>query len=81
MTTKTVERVLGVNFPPARAALEELADAGVLDRKAVERGTTGYVAREVLDLIAFAERRLGSTRFDTRTSPPNRTVPAAPSSS
>ena len=81
MTTKTVERVLGVSFPPARAALEELADAGVLDRKAVERGTTGYVAREVLDLIAFAERRLGSTRFDTRTSPPNRPVPAAPPSS
>ena len=33
------------------------------------------------ELIAFAERGLGSTRFDTRTSPPNRTVPAAPSSS
>ena len=81
MTTRTVERVLGVSSPQARAALEELADSAILDRKAVERGTTGYVAREVLDLIAFAERRLGSTRFDTRASPPNRTVPAAPSSS
>lgn len=76
MTTRTVERVLGVSFPPARTALEELADAGILTRKAVERGTTGYVAREVLDMIAFAERRLGSTRFDTRLSPPNRPVPA-----
>lgn len=80
MTTRTVERVLGVSFPPARAALEELADANILTRKAVERGMTGYVARQVLDLVAFAERRLGSTSFDTRVTLPNRTVPAVPSS-
>lgn len=59
MTTRTVERVLGVSFPPARTALEELADAGILTRKAVERGTTGYVAHEVLELVAFAERQVG----------------------
>ena len=48
---RTVQRILGVSFPAARAALEELADAGVLSRKSVERGTTGYVARDVLDLV------------------------------
>jgi Fic family protein len=79
MTARTVERVLGVTFPAARTALEELADAGVLRRKTVERGTTGYLAKEVLDLVAYAERRLGSTRFDTRMAEPNRHVPAAPS--
>ncbi|WP_287219837.1 hypothetical protein [Rhodococcus sp. (in: high G+C Gram-positive bacteria)] len=46
-----MQRILGVSFPAARAALEELADAGVLSRKSVERGTTGYVARDVLDLV------------------------------
>ena len=79
MTGRTVERVLSVSFPAARAALEELAEAGILTRKPVDRGSVGYVAREVLDLISYAERRLGSTRFDTRVSLPNRAVPAAPS--
>ena len=78
MTGRTVERVLGVSFPAARTALEELAGAGILNKKAVDRGSTGYVAREVLDLISYAERRLGSTRFDTRVSAPNRPVPVGP---
>jgi len=79
MTARTAERVLGVTYPAARTALEELAGSGVLRRKSVERGTTGYVAKEVLDLISYAERRLGSTSFDTRSSAPVRSVPAAPS--
>ena len=55
-----MQRILGVSFPAARAALEELADAGVLSRKSVERGTTGYVARDVLDLVdCFRETCLG----------------------
>jgi hypothetical protein len=37
--------------PAARAALEELADAGVLSRKSVARGTTEYIAKDVLDLL------------------------------
>lgn len=78
MTARTVQRILGVSFPSARDALEELADSAILTRKTVDRGTTGYLAREVLDLIGLAERRLASTRFDTRTSPPNRGVPASP---
>ncbi|HYU86108.1 MAG TPA: Fic family protein, partial [Kribbellaceae bacterium] len=79
MTARTAERVLGVTYPAARTALEELAGSGVLRRKSVERGTTGYVAKEVLDLISYAERRLGSTSFDNRSSAPVRSVPAAPS--
>lgn len=78
MTAKTVQRILGISFPPARAALEELADAHILTRKSVEKGTTGYLAREVLDLVGLAERRLASTRFDTRISPPSRPAPARP---
>lgn len=48
LTTATAARLLGVSFPAARSALEELADADVLHRKQVERGTTGYLARDVL---------------------------------
>lgn len=78
MTTRTVQRLLGVSFPAARAALEELADSDILSRKNVDRSTTGYVAREILDLVGVAERRLASTRFDTRISPPRRPVSAPP---
>ena len=37
-----------------------------------------FVATEVLDLITHTERRLASTKFDTRISAPNRDVPARP---
>lgn len=78
MTTRTIERLLGVSFPSARAGLEELAEAGVLSRKSVDRGTTGYLATDVLSLIAHTERRLASTRFDTRRSAPGRPVASPP---
>ncbi|SON61471.1 Adenosine monophosphate-protein transferase SoFic [Mycobacterium simulans] len=78
LTTRTVQRLLDVSFPRARDALDELADAGILSRKSVDRGTTGYLADEILDLVGLAERRLASTRFDTRVSKPIRSAPALP---
>jgi Fic family protein len=79
VTARSVQRLLGVSFPAARKAVEELADAGIVSRKKVDRGTTGYLAREVFDLLTFAERRLASTRWDTRQGRPVRPVPARPS--
>lgn len=76
LTSRTAQRRLAVSFPAARAALEELADAGILARRSVERGTTGYTATDVFSLVTHAERQLASTRWDTRISPPNRPVPA-----
>jgi hypothetical protein len=67
-----------VSFQTARAAVEELAQAGILHRRRVERGTTAYLARDVFDLLAVTERRLASTRWDTRDSTPGRVVPAGP---
>ncbi|MGH4007384.1 MAG: hypothetical protein ACRDTH_04320 [Pseudonocardiaceae bacterium] len=64
--------------PAARTALEELADARIVTRKNVERATTGYFAPDVFDLLTIAERRLASTRWDTRQSAPLRPVPALP---
>jgi Fic family protein len=78
MTTRTAERLLNVSFPAARNALEELADAKILHRKQVDKGTTGYLAREVFDLLTLTERRLASTRWDTRQAAPNRPAPARP---
>lgn len=78
LTARTVQRLLDVSFPRARDALEELAEGGVLSRKSVDRGTTGYLASEVLDLVGLTERRLASTRFDTRVSKPIRPAPALP---
>lgn len=80
LTARTAQRRLGVSFPPARAALEELADAGILARRSVERGTTGYTTTDVFSLVTHAERQLASTRWDTRISSPNRSVPAPPQS-
>lgn len=78
VTAGSLRRILSVSFPAANAALEELHQAGVLETRAIERGATAYICQDVLDLITQAERRLASTRFDTRTSPPNRPVPALP---
>ncbi|MGH3915469.1 MAG: Fic family protein [Pseudonocardiaceae bacterium] len=78
VTVRTVERILAVSSPAARSALEDLADAQVVTRKNVERGTTGYFAQDVFELLTIAERRLASTRWDTRQSPPSRPVPALP---
>lgn len=72
MTTRTVQRLLKVSFPPARAALEELTEAGIVARKAVDRRTTGYLATEVFDLLTFAERRLASTREPSPNDIPDR---------
>ena len=78
VTARTLQRILGISFPAAASALDELHNAGVLDTRSIERGTTAYLASEVLDLISFTERRLASTKFETRISPPRRPVPAAP---
>jgi Fic family protein len=78
VTATTLAKILGVSFPAASAALDELLRAGIVQPRSIERGATAYLAREVLDLITLTERALASTRFDTRASTPNRPVPARP---
>jgi len=78
LTARSVQTLLDVSFQTARAAVEELAQAGILHRRRVERGTTAYLARDVFDLLAVTERRLASTRWDTRGATPRRSVPAGP---
>lgn len=78
VTATTLAKILGISFPAASAALDELRQAGIVQSKSIERGATAYLARDVLDLITVTERALASTRFDTRASAPNRPVPARP---
>lgn len=78
VTATTVARIFDISFPAANMALDELRKAEILQTKSIERGTTAYLAREVLDLITMTERALASTKFDTRVRAPNRPVPARP---
>lgn len=77
LTSATVQRIHGVSHVAAGRGLDELADAGILEAT-VRGGRNYYRAPELLNLITSAERRLASTKFDTRVSPPARPVPAAP---
>lgn len=78
LTGSTVQRMLDVSPPRAQSGLAELHAADILDTRRISHGATAYLATEVLDLVTLAERRLASTKFDTRTSDPNRPVPARP---
>jgi len=78
LTSRVVQRVLGVSPKAALEALAELTAAGILQTRRIAPSATAYLAGELLDLITFAERRLASTRFDTRASSPRPPVPARP---
>lgn len=78
LTTTTVERIHHVSTYAASKALAELKAAGILTDRSAGRRTRAFSADEVLDLVTATERRLASTQFDTRTSPPYRPVPVAP---
>lgn len=67
-----------VSAAAAGRALDELREAGILTMSRLDGKRAVYVAAEVLDLITWAERRLGSTQFDTRVSTPRAGVPARP---
>ncbi|BAC19749.1 hypothetical protein [Corynebacterium efficiens YS-314] len=72
LTVKTATEIFGGTTTSAAQALDNLTAAGVLTRKSIDRGVTGYLAHDVFDVITIAERRLASTRFDTSVAPPTR---------
>ena len=79
ITSATVQRIHGVSHVAADRALAELAASDILYPHE-RRGVRYYQARDVLDLVTVTERRLASTKFDTRASAPIRAVPARPDS-
>lgn len=82
LTPKVAAQLYGASETSARKALDLLAESGVVHSKSIGRRTGGYLAKEVLDLVTVAERRLASTRMDTRLAGPTGfAVPAHPGSS
>lgn len=79
LTQRIAEHLTGASAPAVRKALQQLSAAGITHRLAVGRGIRGHIARDLLDIVAHAERRMASTRFDTQVSAPARPAPASPS--
>jgi Fic family protein len=75
LTTASVMRLFEVSRPAAVTALDELASAGVLAKRRLDRQTGGYLAMDVFALITAAERQLASTRWDTGRARPARPTP------
>ncbi len=75
LTTASVMRLFDVSRPAAVTALVELASAGVLTKRRLDRRTGGYLAMDVFSLITTEERQLASTRWDTGTAKPARPTP------
>lgn len=80
LTVKTASQIYGLSVQNASEALTQLADAGIFSTRSIARGTTAFIANEVLDLVTLSERKLASTQFDTRVSKPVRQVPRFPRS-
>ena len=78
LTIATASRIYGVSRTAASRGLENLRAAGILTTESIGAGRRAYTAPAVLDTITWAERRLASTRFDTRICAPARAVPAGP---
>lgn len=64
VTARAAQSLLGISFVSASSALEELAGAGIVQVKEVERGARAYLGTDVLDLINGAERRLTYTKWE-----------------
>lgn len=75
LTAATAVRLFDVSRPAAITALEELAAAGVLAKRRLDRRTGVYLAMDVFQLITSAERQLASTHWDTGSAAPARPTP------
>ncbi|MDO5034909.1 MAG: Fic family protein [Actinomycetaceae bacterium] len=78
LTAKTAQQIYNLSAQNASEALTQLHEAGILSTRKISRGTTAYIAHDILDLVTLKERALASTQFDTRASKPVRQVPALP---
>lgn len=76
LTASVAAEIFETSRTTSGKALENLVEAGILRKKSIDRGVSGFLADEVFDLITLAERRLASTQFDTAAAPPHaRAVP------
>ncbi|TLG14793.1 Fic family protein [Nocardia cyriacigeorgica] len=75
LTVATAASLIERSYPATNAAIERLADAGILRQLTVGRRNRAFESPEVIKAFTALERRLASPDGDTRSSAPNRPVP------
>ncbi|MGW4716106.1 Fic family protein [Nocardia sp. NPDC004260] len=76
LTVATAATLTGRSFPAANAAVQRLAEAGILRQLTVGRRNRAFESPEAISAFTALERRLASPESDTRTSDPARPVPS-----
>ncbi|MGW4088811.1 Fic family protein [Nocardia sp. NPDC004750] len=76
LTVATAATLTGRSFPAANAAVQRLAEAGILRQLTVGRRNRAFESPEAISVFTALERRLASPEGDTRTSDPARPVPS-----
>ncbi|MDO5048589.1 MAG: hypothetical protein Q4D87_01735 [Actinomycetaceae bacterium] len=51
MTAKTAQQIYNLSAQNASEALTQLHEADILSTRKISRGTTAYIAHDILDLI------------------------------
>ncbi|NKY89775.1 Fic family protein [Nocardia veterana] len=75
LTATTAAKLIGRSFPATNAAIERLAEAGILRQVTVGRRNRAFESPDALSAFTALERRLASPLGDTRVSDPPRPVP------
>ncbi|WP_040864870.1 Fic family protein [Nocardia exalbida] len=76
LTVGTAAALIGRSFPATNAAVQRLADAGILRQLSVGRRNRAFESPEAITAFTALERRLASPDGDTRISDPARPVPS-----
>ncbi|MBF6076982.1 Fic family protein [Nocardia beijingensis] len=76
LTVATAATLTGRSFPAANAAVQRLAEAGILRQLTVGRRNRAFESPEAISAFTALERRLANPEGDTRTSDPARPVPS-----
>jgi hypothetical protein len=79
LTVEHAAAHLGRSFEAANNAVTRLVEVGALTESTGGRRNRVFEARDLLELVTSAERRLASPGADTWASPPVRRVPHRPS--
>jgi Fic family protein len=78
LTVELAAEHLGRSFEATNKAITRLVEIGALHQSTVGRRNRVFEARELLELVTNAERRIASPEADTLASPPTRRVPHRP---
>lgn len=77
-TVELVQERLDLSRQSARKACSELEQAGIIGPTSASARSRGWWHQGLFELITHSERKLASSRWDTRLSPPELPVPHLP---